>query len=188
MIWPDIPAEVWAAFIAVFGTVGGTWFGGWLNRKQASEMAKTMVGLERERYARERLWDAKRISYTEIVGLSQAFLRSAASIISEREDNDIDYCEFYSSDWFIQLKNENLQSYRDLIKLCDDTRLIQSEDFAETISRLKDDVYAFDTPEAVRDFESEQDYLHERSVRFARSAERTHDALLSIALSEMKSA
>jgi len=131
-------------------SIAGIWIGSSVSRKSAKLTAIGMLDIERFKFARERLWEARREVYGAILALLVRAARGAMFAengFSVVEDRDV----FMESDEYSKLLQSIGALWDEAVAKYDENRLIISDDFANTFGQISRDIGSWspDEPEFV---------------------------------------
>lgn len=141
---------------------------------QATNTAKTVALLERERYAHDRLWDARREIYTDLIAKMRTFERAAGAVSDGFNDGELDPEAYFHSVGYDADNKNSVAAYRVLAEAYDDGRLMISETFAIRFELFLAGIYATD----------DEDPPARATIAFDAAA-TAHADLLAIALAEI---
>jgi hypothetical protein len=161
--------------LTIVGTLGGTYLGSALNRRSALRTAVDLAALEQQRYAQDRLWDARRESYTSIIAGLRAADKLAKAVDEGYNSGEIHPEEYHASGGSTKQINELWTRWRETRAEFEDARLLLSDTFVERFERIQTDLDGIDEDDIP-------------PTVYARCAEILHEAipaLLTIAKAEI---
>jgi hypothetical protein len=139
-----------ALLVGGFG-LGGTWLGGYMNRKTAIDTAHQLVEVERHKHAQSRLWDAKKDAYTDIVAQFNAIDNAITSMVERLFDAEINPSYYLESDEYNKDITAIWQRIWKLNNSLDNNRLVISDEFQAEISEWNIEFVDYDGRDAPRE-------------------------------------
>jgi hypothetical protein len=158
--------------VAGIGTVG-TLIGVWLGSRGSIKAALAAAEIEKDKHARDQVWDAKKQAYAVITGQLAALAR-----LSERhsEGFDPDPEAYFHSHLYDNRNDELVGMYQKLIAEIEGAALIASNDFSIRAEQLQSDIERID---------DEADIPPEKASAIAAAFRRAAADLLAIARNEI---
>lgn len=153
--------EILVSLIGIGGLLAGTWLGAYLNRKGSLQTALHQAEVERQKYAHDRLWDARKEAYTAIIIALNAIYKVADKLYDGFFAEGSDGERFYGHDEFGKLSSELWEKFRSLNAQFEDSTLILSDSFKALFSEWRNDFLDSDE----NDIPPEQYRQHYASIR-----------------------
>lgn len=131
--------------VALIGTSGGlmglagTWLGAHLNQKSGLQTALQLADVERQKYAHDRLWDARKEAYTAIIVSLNAIYKTADRLYDGFFAEGADGERFFGDESYSRLNIELWERYRSLNTEFEDSTLILSDSFKTLFSEWQSD-------------------------------------------------
>lgn len=126
------------------GTIAGTFLGAWVNRKGSLQAALQLAEVDQQKYARTRLWDARKDAYTAIIVEFNALSSLAARINDGFNDVDVNVEDYFYTAEFNRDNKEMWDRYRNLKVMIENQSLILSDRFIEQIGVWEADLFYYD--------------------------------------------
>jgi hypothetical protein len=136
--------------VALIGTSGGlmglagTWLGAHLNQKSSLQTALQLAEVERHKYARDRLWDARKGAYTTIIADLNFIYKTTDRIHDGFYGEMAEPERFFNDDSFSKLRDELWERFRSLNTTFEDSSLILSDSFKTLFQEWKSDFFNTD--------------------------------------------
>lgn len=130
--------------LTIAGTLGGTWLGSALNRRTALRTATELAEVDRRRYAEDRLWDARKDSYTSIVAGLRASAKLARIVDEGYNSGEMDPEEYHASEGSTKQIGALWERWRGTVAEFENSRLLLSDEFVERFEQIEADLGAVD--------------------------------------------
>ncbi len=132
------------AIIGVGSTGIGTVIGALVNRAAALKTARSMLVIDRQKYTQDRLWDARKESYSAIV----AKVRDTAKLAKKVYEGFVDPYghpeEYFQSQTYNRDTQKLWEAWRNAEAEYDRARLLVSDAFVAEFERLQANLTAID--------------------------------------------
>lgn len=171
-------SEILTALIGTFSGLGGTWLGAYLNRKSAYQTALQLVEIEQHKYTQDRLWDAKKEAYTQVIVSLNAMRKTAATMEDYAWGETAEPDRYFSNPLYKEHTDEFWASFRAVKALFENNALIFSEEFLTLHDNWERELLMYD--------EDEEPYMFIKVHHDAMS--RFHRQFVELAKSEISPA
>lgn len=139
-----IDTQIIVALSGSLTALAGTWLGARLNQRGGLQTALQLADVERQKYAQDRLWDARKEAYTAIVISLNSLYKTADNI----HDGFFGECaepeRFFNDESFSKLSSEFWERYRSLSAEFGDATLILSDSFKTLFGEWRADFASSD--------------------------------------------
>lgn len=132
------------AITGVVSTGIGAVIGAWVNRAAALKTARSMLVIDRQKYAQDRLWDARKESYSAIIAKVRDTTRLAETIYAAFVDPYGHPEEYFQSQAYSRNTQELWEAWRGAEAEYDRARLLVSDAFVAEFERLQANLAAID--------------------------------------------
>lgn len=123
--------EIVVAAISTGGALGGTWLGAFLNRRSALDTARQLADVEQLKYAQQRLWDERKVAYTELLAAITSMEQTASALSFGWHGGDPRGGDFFNEEYHRELLDEFFQKSERLRDQFNDRAIVLSDDLHE---------------------------------------------------------